>query len=74
MYDDKSFTTAYNSRYNFTDDLQESETVVYDLTTKKEKVDFNGLTVPGTGGEDEIAYFDPKYTSSIWEAYSKSIG
>ena len=74
MYDDKSFTTAYNSRYNFTDDLQESDTVVYDLTTKKEKVDFNGLTVPGTGGEDEIAYFDPKYTSSIWEAYSKSIG
>ena len=74
MYDDKSFTTAYNSRYNFTDDLQESETVVYDLTTKKEKVDFNGLTVPGTGGENEIAYFDPKYTSSIWEAYSKSIG
>ena len=74
MYDDKSFTTAYNSRFNFTDDLQESETVVYDLTTKKEKVDFNGLTVPGTGGEDEIAYFDPKYTSSIWEAYSKSIG
>ena len=74
MYDDKSFTTAYNSRYNFTDDLQESETVVYDLTTKKEKVDFNGLTVPGTGGDDEIAYFDPKYTSSIWEAYSKSIG
>ena len=74
MYDDKSFTTAYNSRYNFTDDLQESETVVYDLTTKKEKVDFNGLTVPGTGGHDEIAYFDPKYTSSIWEAYSKSIG
>ena len=74
MYDDKSFTTAYNSRYNFTDDLQESETVVYDLTPKKEKVDFNGWTVPGTGGEDEIAYFDPKYTSSIWEAYSKSIG
>ena len=74
MYDDKSFTPAYNSRYNFTDDLQESDTVVYDLTTKKEKVDFNGLTVPGTGGEDEIAYFDPKYTSSIWEAYSKSIG
>ena len=74
MYDDKSFTTAYNSRYNFTDDLQESDTVVYDLTTKKEKVDFNGLTVPGTGGENEIAYFDPKYTSSIWEAYSKSIG
>ena len=74
MYDDKSFTTAYNSRFNFTDDLQESETVVYDLTTKKQKVDFNGLTVPGTGGEDEIAYFDPKYTSSIWEAYSKSIG
>ena len=74
MYDDKSFTTAYNSRYNFTDDLQESDTVVYDLTTKKEKVDFNGLTVPGTGGEDEIAYFDPKYNSSIWEAYSKSIG
>ena len=74
MYDDKSFTTAYNSRYNFTDDLQESETNIYDLTTKKEKVDFNGLTVPGTGGENEIAYFDPKYTSSIWEAYSKSIG
>ena len=74
MYNDKSFTTAYNSRYNFTDDLQESETNIYDLTTKKEKVDFNGLTVPGTGGENEIAYFDPKYTSSIWEAYSKSIG
>ena len=74
MYDDKSFTTAYNSRFNFTDDLQESELYVYDLTTKKEKVDFTGLTAPGTGGENEIAYFDPKYTSSIWEAYSKSIG
>ena len=74
MYDDKSFTTAYNSRFNFTDDLQESELYVYDLTTKKEKVDFTGLTAPGTGGENEIVYFDPKYTSSIWEAYSKSIG
>ena len=73
MYGDKAFNTAYTPSLNF-DDLQESETVVYDLTTKKEKVDFNGLTVPGTGGEDEIAYFDPKYTSSIWEAYSKSIG
>tara|TARA_R100000406_G_scaffold95999_1_gene92120 strand:- start:2209 stop:3501 length:1293 start_codon:yes stop_codon:yes gene_type:complete len=73
IYGDKSFNTAYTPSLNF-DDLQESDTVVYDLTTKKEKVDFNGLTVPGTGGEDEIAYFDPKYTSSIWEAYSKSIG
>ena len=73
MYGDKAFNTAYTPSLNF-DDLQESDTIVYDLTTKKEKVDFNGLTVPGTGGEDEIAYFDPKYTSSIWEAYSKSIG
>ena len=73
MYGDKAFNTAYTPSLNF-DDLQESDTVVYDLTTKKEKVDFNGLTVPGTGGESEIAYFDPKYTSSIWEAYSKSIG
>ena len=73
IYGDKAFNTAYTPSLNF-DDLQESDTVVYDLTTKKEKVDFNGLTVPGTGGEDEIAYFDPKYASSIWEAYSKSIG
>ena len=75
MYDDKSFTTAYNSRFNFTNDLQESETYVYDLTTKKEKVDLDGSgTVAGSGFNYEIANLDPRLFPSTWEAYSRNIG
>ena len=75
MYDDKSFTTAYNSRYNFTDDLQESETNIYDLTTKKEKVDLDGSgTVAGSGFDYEVADLDPRLFASTWEAYSRNIG
>ena len=75
MYDDKSFTTAYNPRYNFTGDLQESETNIYDLTTKKEKVDLDGSgTVSGSGFDYEIADHDPRLFPSTWEAYSRNIG
>lgn len=75
MYDDKSFTTAYNSRYNFTDDLQESETVVYDLTTKKEKVDLDASnTIASNGFNYEVADHDPRLFPSTWEAYSRNIG
>ena len=75
MYDDKSFTTAYNSRFNFTDDLQDSDITVYDLTTKKEKVDLDGSgTVSGSGFDYEIADHDPRLFPSTWEAYSRNIG
>ena len=75
MYDDKSFTTAYNSRFNFTDDLQDSDITVYDLTTKKEKVDLDGSgTVAGSGFNYEVADLDPRLFASTWEAYSRNIG
>ena len=73
MYNDGSFTAMNSNIYKPVD--AESEVNVYDLTTKKEKVDLDGSgTVSGSGFDYEIADHDPSLFPSTWEAYSRNIG
>ena len=73
MYNDGSLTAMNSNIYKPVD--AESEVNVYDLTTKKEKVDLDGSgTVSGSGFDYEIADHDPSLFPSTWEAYSRNIG
>ena len=73
MYNDGSLTAMNSNIYKPVD--TESEVNVYDLTTKKEKVDLDGSgTVSGSGFDYEIADHDPSLFPSTWEAYSRNIG
>ena len=73
MYNDGSLTAMNSNIYKPVD--AESEVNVYDLRTKKEKVDLDGSgTVSGSGFDYEIADHDPSLFPSTWEAYSRNIG
>ena len=73
MYNNGSLTAMNSNIYKPLD--AESEVNVYDLTSKKEKVDLDGSgTVSGSGFDYEIADHDPSLFPSTWEAYSRNIG